>query len=98
MPESNGDKIANNVWLTIISRFAMICATAALPIAGWMMQRGISTIDRVGDKVDAVRDQINETNGTIRLIQQTQQVQNSIIADHEARVRMLERINAGRIN
>ncbi len=96
MPES--DKLANNVVLILISRIAMIAATAALPIAGWMLERGISAVDRIGEQVNVVHDQLTETGGTIRLIQQTQQVQNGIIVDHEQRMRSLERINANRSN
>ena len=96
MPES--DKLANNVVLILISRIAMIAATAALPIAGWMLERGISAVDRIGEQVNVVHYQLTETGGTIRLIQQTQQVQNGIIVDHEQRMRSLERINANRSN
>ena len=94
MPE----KLANSVVLILISRIAMIIATAALPIAGWMLERGIGAVDRIGEQVAVIHDQLTETGGTIRLIQQTQQVQNGIIVDHEQRMRSLERINANRSN
>lgn len=92
----NGDtqafKFANSVSLTIISRLGMIFASLALPIVGWMIQRGVSTVDDVGRKVDTLSVQSVETNGTVKMIQQTQAIQTQIIADHEARMRLLERV------
>lgn len=87
MPE----RLVNNVILILLSRFAMILATAALPVAGWMIQRGVASVDRLGDKVDALKEQLTDTTVTIRIIQQSQQVQNSVITDHEMRMRILER-------
>lgn len=84
-------RLVNNVILILMSRFAMILATAALPVAGWMIQRGIASVDRLSDKVDAIHDQLTETGASIRLLQQTQQVQNTVLVDHETRMRELER-------
>jgi hypothetical protein len=87
---SQGEKVANSVALVLVARVAMILAAAALPAAGWMLQRSVAAVDRVSDKVDGLRDDIKDNAAAIRLIQQTQQVQSSFIADHETRVRILE--------
>jgi hypothetical protein len=91
-PTLNGDKdkLVNSAILTVVARFAMISAAGALPIAGWMFQRGISTVDEVSRKIDAVRDLAIETGVTVKLIQQAQQIQGSIMTDHEGRIRLLE--------
>lgn len=87
----NGAKLVNNAALTVMSRLAMILATAALPVAGWMVLRGINAVDDVAKKVDTIRDQTLETNGNVKLIQQTQTIQGATLADHESRMRTLER-------
>lgn len=88
---TNAERVANNVVLLLVSRFAMILAASALPVGGWMLQRAVASVDRLSDKVDALRDQMTETGGTIRLVQQTQALQSGFINDHEARMRLLER-------
>ena len=93
MSDTTGSKVANSVALTLISRFAMIAATLALPIVGWMVQRGVSTGDVVAEKIDRLRDQSIETNGTVKLIQQTQAVQGASLTDHESRIRIQENLN-----
>lgn len=84
------DLLASNNLLTVISRFAMITATAALPIVGWLLQRGISSVDDVSKKVDTVNERLIETGGNVKLIQQAQSMQGAIIVDHEARLRAQE--------
>lgn len=86
------DKIANNSVFTLITRAAMIFVAFAVPAVGWMLQRSVNTVDQISAKVDTVKDQSTETNSTVKLIQQTQSVQSQIIADHESRVRILERL------
>lgn len=87
----NGGKLVNSVILTIIARFAMIIAAAALPVVGWVAIRGISTVDEVARKIDTVRDLALETSLNVKLIQQTQTIQGASLADHETRMRLLER-------
>lgn len=87
---SGQEKIANSVTLILISRVAMILAVAALPVAGWMIQRGISSIDDISRKIDTLKDQAFETSASVKLIQLTLTNQTQMIADHEARVRILE--------
>lgn len=93
MPDpTSGEKLANNVMLTLVARSAMIFATViGLPVAGWMMNRAVSSVDAISRKVDTIREQSLETNGALKLIQQSQQSQGQILADHETRVRVLER-------
>lgn len=89
--ESSSEKMARNALFAVISRSAMIFATAVgLPAAAWMMNRAVSSVDIVSAKVDAIRDQSIETGGTMKLIQQSQETQSRMLADHEARVRVLE--------
>jgi hypothetical protein len=56
-----------------------------------MVQRSVSTVDLIVSKVDGVKDQVTETNNNVKVIQLTQETQKAILADHEARVRVLER-------
>jgi hypothetical protein len=90
--DRSGGRIANNIVLMLLARLAMILASVVgLPMAGWMLNRAVEAVDRLGSKVDAIREQGLETNGTVKLIQLGQDNQNRIVADHEARVRALER-------
>lgn len=86
----NGDRLVNSAILTIVARFAMVTAAGAMPVAGWMLQRSISTVDEVSRKIDSVRDLAFETGLNVKLIQQTQTLQGAALADHETRVRQLE--------
>ena len=89
---SASEKLVNSVALTLLSRLAMIVATGlVLPAALLMAQRGLSTVDEMSKKIDAMRDQGFETTALIRSLQQMQDVQARTVADHETRVRMLER-------
>jgi galactitol-specific phosphotransferase system IIC component len=68
----------------LFSRVAMIVATSLiLPIALWMGSRGVSTIDEIAKKIDAMKEASIEQAAEIR-------AQQRILADHEARVRVLE--------
>lgn len=93
---SGQEKIANSVTLILISRIATILAVGALPVAGWMIQRGISQIDVISTKIDTIKDQAFETNSTVKVIQQTQSLQTQIISDHETRMRVLENLSRNR--
>jgi hypothetical protein len=96
-PDTTGKRLADNVALTLISRGAMIFATViGLPIAGWMMNRAVASVDRIAEKVETIRDQSFQTSGTVKLIQQNQDVQTRTIYDHETRVRVLENYNRSR--
>lgn len=87
----NGDRLVNSAILTIIARLAMVTAAGAMPIAGWMLQRSINTVDEVSRKIDSVRDLATETSNNVKLIQQALQLQTSAVQDHETRLRLLER-------
>lgn len=94
---TNASKLVNSAVLTLIARGAMIFGmTVGFPIVGWMLQHSINIIDAMTTKIDTIQMQTYETSSTIRLIQQTQQAQAQILADHEARVRSLENLNRGR--
>ncbi len=96
MPETNGERIVNNVYLVLIARIAMIVAASSLPIAGWMLQRSVSAVDLLSAKIDTVRDLALETGANVKLIQQSQQLQTSVVQDHENRIRILEGAGGGR--
>lgn len=87
---NGGEKLVNSAILTVVARFAMITAAAALPVGGWMLQRSISTVDEIARKIDSVKDLSVETSLNVKLIQQMQQFQASAVSDHEARVRAIE--------
>lgn len=97
MKDLNGnyEKFTNSVAFTLVARGAMILATAALPIAGWMIQRSVNTVDSISAKIDTIHDQTVDTNVSIKLIQQSQESQGRLLADHEQRVRILENANRG---
>ena len=90
------EKLANNTTLAALGRIAMLAATLiGLPVAGFMMQRIITTGDAIAAKLD---DNVTAT----RLLQQkvdygfdaarkeadTIRIQ---IVDHEGRIRIIER-------
>ena len=92
--QTHSEKLANNAMLAVVSRFAMIAATVALPLSvggiGWLLNRNITAQDEISKKVDSIKDQSFETNTNVKLIQQILTIQGTMLADHEARVRMLE--------
>jgi hypothetical protein len=82
-------KLVNSVALTLFARVAMIVATSLiLPAALWIGNRGVSTIDEISRKLDAMKEASIEQAVEVR-------AQARILADHEARVRVLEA--AGRV-
>lgn len=85
------DYLANNAALTVISRFSMLAATAALPVLGWLLIRGVNSVDDLGHKIDVVHEQVIEANGNVKVVQQTQSMQGTMLLDHETRMRLLER-------
>ena len=92
-----GEKLANSVALTLFARVAMLIATGLiLPAALWMGNRGVSTIDEISKKIDAMKEASIEDRGEIRALRAESSAQQKILTDHEIRVRELER--AGRIS
>jgi hypothetical protein len=81
-------KLVDSVALTLIARVAMIVATGILPIALWMGSRGVATIDEISKKLDVMKEASIEQSVEMR-------AQQRILADHGARVRVLEA--AGRV-
>lgn len=90
----NLEKIAEGVWLRLISRWAMIIAATLLPVFGYIGNRAITAAD-----VAVV--QLQETTVQLRLMQQeikddraARDTQFSGFAhsldDHEHRIRTLE--------
>lgn len=86
------EKLVNNVILTLVARGAMILATGLiLPIALFIGNRAVSNLDDIGRKIDTMREQAIEQAGEIRSLRQLSTTQQQLLADHEARVRVLER-------
>lgn len=83
-------ELADSAAFAVIARLAMIAATVALPVVGWLLIRSINTVDDIGHKVDAVHDSVLDTGATVKLVQQQQDTQAKILADHETRMRFLE--------
>ena len=82
-------KLVDSVALTLTARVAMIVATSlVLPVGIWMGNRAISTIDEISKKIDTMKEVSIEQAVEMR-------AQQRILADHEARVRVLEA--AGRV-
>ena len=91
-------KLVDSVALTLTARVAMIVATSLiLPIALWMGSRGVATIDEIAKKLDVMKEASIEQSAEIRALRvesNAQRVetnaQQRILADHEARVRVIE--------
>jgi hypothetical protein len=78
-------KLVDSVALILTARVAMI---VALPVALWMGNRLVATVDEISKKLDSMKETSIEQTVEIR-------AQQRILADHEARVRVLEA--AGRV-
>ena len=78
-------KLVDSVALILTARVAMI---VALPVACWMGNRLVATVDEISKKIDSMKETSIEQTVKIR-------AQQRILADHEARVRVLEA--AGRV-
>ena len=77
-------KLVDSVALTLFARVAMIVATSLiLPAALGMGGRVVSTIDEISKKIDTMKEVSIEQSVEMR-------AQQRILADHEARVRVLE--------
>ena len=84
-------KLVDSVALTLTARVAMIVATSLiLPIALWMGSRGVATIDEIAKKLDVMKEASIEQSAEIRALRVRFHAQQRILADHEARVRLLE--------
>jgi hypothetical protein len=82
-------KLVDSVALTLFARVAMIVATSLfLSAALWIGNRGVSTIDEISRKLDAMKEASIAQAAEVR-------AQQRILADHETRVRVLEA--AGRV-
>ena len=88
-------KLVDSVALTLTARVAMIVATGILPIAIWMGSRGVATIDEIAKKLDVMKEASIEQSAEIRALRVESNAEQRILADHEARVRVLEA--AGRV-
>ena len=88
-------KLVDSVALTLTARVAMIVATGILPVAIWMGSRGVATIDEIAKKLDVMKEASIEQSAEIRALRVETNAQQRILADHEARVRVLEA--AGRV-
>lgn len=84
MSDGLSKQLVDSVSLTLIARLAMIAATVALPVAGWMLKRGIDTVDRVEVGVRTLEG----TQSVLHL-----KVDNLLgqFQDHETRIRVLEK-------
>jgi len=84
-------KLVDSVALTLFARIAGIIATGLiLPIALWMGSRGFSTVDEISRKLDNMKEASIEQSAEIRALRVEGAAQQKILADHEARVRVLE--------
>ena len=85
-------KLVDSVALTLTARVA---TSLILPIALWMGNRGVAAIDEIAKKLDVMKEASIEQSAEIRALRVETNAQQRILADHEARVRVLEA--AGRV-
>ena len=85
-------KLVDSVALILTARVAMI---VALPVACWMGNRLVATVDEISKKLDVMKEASIEQSAEIRALRVESNAQQRILADHEARVRVLEA--AGRV-
>ena len=92
-------KLVDSVALTLTARVALL---VALPVAIWMGNRLVATVDEISKKLDLMKEASIEQSAEVRALRvesNAQRVetnaQQRILADHEARVRVLEA--AGRV-
>ncbi|MGJ5149889.1 hypothetical protein [Bradyrhizobium sp. SZCCHNRI2049] len=86
------EKLVDSVLLRAWSRASMIVATTVLlPIGFSIGNRIASSMDRVTDTLDQVRIAQIEQSAEIKALRAQILVQQQGLADHEARVRQLER-------
>ena len=84
-------KLVDSVALTLTARVAMIIATSfILPIALWLGSRGGAAIDEIAKKLDVMKEASIEQSAEIRALRVETNAQQRILADHEARVRVIE--------
>ncbi|MGJ4888974.1 hypothetical protein ACQR1Y_12310 [Bradyrhizobium sp. HKCCYLRH3099] len=87
------EKFVDSLLLKAWSRASMIVATTILlPIGFSLGNRMISSMDQVADKIDQLRVVQIEQSAKIEALKTQIIVQQQSLADHEARVRQLERI------
>ena len=87
-------KLFDNAMLTLISRLAIIAASALFPVVGFLgafaINRAVTSFDDLGKKIDQTHEQEADTNSTLKLVQAEQAAQGAMLSDHELRVRHLE--------
>src|SRR5437016_1987773 len=88
------EKLADSVALRLLGRLSMVIATSViLPAALLLGSRGLDTIDGISKKLDAMKEASIEQAGEIKALRVQSTTQQQILADHEARVRVLENVN-----
>ncbi|WP_315759276.1 MULTISPECIES: hypothetical protein [unclassified Bradyrhizobium] len=86
------EKLVDSVLLKAWSRTSMIVATTVLlPIGFSIGNRTISSMDQIAEKLDQMRIAQIEQSAKIEALRMQLTVQQQGLADHEARVRQLER-------
>ncbi|WP_316188336.1 MULTISPECIES: hypothetical protein [unclassified Bradyrhizobium] len=86
------EKLVDSVLLKAWSRTSMIVATMVLlPIVFSIGNRVLASMDQVSDKLDQMRMAQIEASAKIEALRMQLTVQQQSLADHEARVRQLER-------
>jgi hypothetical protein len=68
----------------------VVATSLILPIALWMGSRGIATIDEIAKKLDRMKEASIEQSADIRALRVESTAQQRILANHEARVRVIE--------
>jgi hypothetical protein len=86
MAEENtaSERLVNNVILTLVARGAMIVATGLILLAALVLgSRGLSNLDDIAKKLDAMKEQAIEQAGEIKALR-ARSAQQQFLTDHEA--------------
>lgn len=83
MVEKNS--LAENAWLTVLARLSMLFSSfIGLPVAGYLLVRGIEQADSVASTVESIQRIQMVTNHKLDSLDYG-------LKDHELRIRRLER-------
>jgi hypothetical protein len=96
MNVSNGitsESLSKNTWLMVSSRIAMLIASILLPVA---LSLGAYIGNRAITNLDKINERVTKLIGTLDTVTMKNAYEDSIIADHEVRIRTLESHDRGR--
>lgn len=88
------EKLAEGVWLRLLSRFAMIAAICFMPVVGYIGKRIIDSNDRAVAQLQDTTITVRVIQAEIREARAARDAQFALfgreLQDHEGRIRTLE--------